>query len=157
VTDRLTAAVPRAQVVNFTDLVAQIGQVLDNLLLMLTAIASLALFAGIVIIANAVALAMLERRRELGIMKAVGYTSQRVLGVVLIENGLIGGLGGLLGMLLVAVATFAFNRFAGLTIGVSIVTTLGLIGLVAFVAMLVAALVAWGTTRVRPLEVLRYE
>jgi len=157
VTDMLTEAVPRAQVVNFTDLVAQIGQVLDNLLLMLTAIASLALFAGIVIIANAVALAMLERRRELGIMKAVGYTSQRVLGVVLIENGLIGGLGGLLGMLLVAVATFAFNRFAGLTIGVSIVTTLGLIGLVAFVAMLVAALVAWGTTRVRPLEVLRYE
>ncbi len=157
VTDKLTEAVPRAQVVNFTDLVAQIGQVLDNLLLMLTAIASLALFAGIVIIANAVALAMLERRRELGIMKAVGYTSQRVLGVVLIENGLIGGLGGLLGMLLVAVATFAFNRFAGLTIGVSIVTTLGLIGLVAFVAMLVAALVAWGTTRVRPLEVLRYE
>ncbi|HEY8602148.1 MAG TPA: ABC transporter permease, partial [Thermomicrobiales bacterium] len=157
VTDRLTEAVPRAQVVNFTDLVAQIGQVLDNLLLMLTAIASLALFAGIVIIANAVALAMLERRRELGIMKAVGYTSQRVLGVVLIENGLIGGLGGLLGMLLVALATFAFNRFAGLNIGVSVVTTLGLIGLVAFVAMLVAALVAWGTTRVRPLEVLRYE
>jgi ABC-type antimicrobial peptide transport system permease subunit len=157
VTDQLTAAVPRAQVVNFTDLVAQIGQVLDNLLLMLTAIASLSLFAGIVIIANAVALAMLERRRELGIMKSVGYTSGRVLGVVLIENGLIGGLGGLLGMLLVAVATFAFNRFAGLTIGVSVTTTLGLIGLVAIVAMLVAALVAWGTTRVRPLEVLRYE
>ena len=157
VTDQLTAAVPRAQVVNFTDLVAQVGQVLDNLLLMLTAIASLSLFAGIVIIANAVALAMLERRRELGIMKSVGYTSGRVLGVVLIENGLIGGLGGLLGMLLVAVATFAFNRFAGLTIGVSVTTTLGLIGLVAVVAMLVAALVAWGATRVRPLEVLRYE
>jgi ABC-type antimicrobial peptide transport system permease subunit len=157
VTDQLTAAVPRAQVVNFTDLVAQVGQVLDNLLLMLTAIASLSLFAGIVIIANAVALAMLERRRELGIMKSVGYTSGRVLGVVLIENGLIGGLGGLLGMLLVALATFAFNRFAGLSIGVSVVTTLGLIGLVAVVAMLVATLVAWGTTRVRPLEVLRYE
>ncbi len=157
VTDRLTEAVPRAQVVNFTDLVAQIGQILDNLLLMLTAIASLALFAGIVIIANAVALSMLGRRRELGIMKSVGYTSQRVLGVVLIENGLIGGMGGLLGMLLVAVATFAFNRFAGLTIGVGITTTLGLIGLVAVVAMLVAAIVAWGATRVRPLEVLRYE
>lgn len=157
VTDALSTAVPRAQVFNLADLVAQVGQVLDNLLLMITAIASLALFAGVVIIANAVALAMLERRRELGIMKAVGYTSRRVLGVVLIENGLIGALGGLLGMLLVALATFAFNRYAGLTIGVSIVTTLGLIALVAAVALLVAALVAWGATRVRPLEVLRYE
>ena len=110
-TDALTAGVPRAQVVNFADLLGQVSQVLNNLLLMLTAIASLSLFAGIVIIANAVALAMLERRRELGIMKSVGYTSRRVLGVVLIENGLIGGLGGLLGMLIVAAVTFVFNRF----------------------------------------------
>ncbi len=157
VTDKLTAAVPRAQVLNLADFVAQFGKVLDNLLLMLTAIASLSLFAGIVIIANAVALAMLERRRELGIMKSVGYTSSRVLSVVLIENGIIGGLGGLLGMLLVAVAVFAFNQFAGLSIAVSITTTLGLIALVAVVAMLVATLVSWGATRVRPLEVLRYE
>lgn len=157
VTDALATGVPRAQVINFADLLGQVSQVLNNLLLMLTAIASLSLFAGIVIIANAVALAMLERRRELGIMKAVGYTSRRVLSVALIENGLIGGLGGLLGMLIVAVATAAFNRFAGLDIGVSIATTLGLIAGVALVAMLVATLVAWGATRVRPLEVLRYE
>ncbi len=157
VADAVAEAMPRAQVVNFADLVAQFGQVINNLLLMLTAIASLALFAGIVIIANAVALAMLERRRELGIMKSVGYTSSRVLGVVLIENGLIGGLGGLLAMMLVAAATGIFNAFADLSIGVNIVTTIGMIVLVAVVSMLVAALVAFGATRVRPLEVLRYE
>ena len=157
VADAVSEAVPRAQVVNFADLVAQFGQVLNNLLLMITAIASLALFAGIVIIANAVALAMLERRRELGIMKSVGYTSRRVLGVVLIENGLIGALGGLLAMMLVAAATGLFNAFLDLSIGVDILTTIGMILLVAVVAMLVATIVAWGATRVRPLEVLRYE
>lgn len=157
VTDQLTAAVPRAQVFNFADLLAQFGTVLNNLLLMLTAIASLALLAGIIIIANAVALAMLERRRELGIMKAVGYTSRRVLGVTLIENGLIGGLGGLLGMVLVALATAIFSKQAGITLGVSAVTAIGLVLLVAAVSMATAALVAWGAVRVRPLEVLRYE
>ncbi|MFN8537820.1 MAG: FtsX-like permease family protein [Thermomicrobiales bacterium] len=157
VVDALAEAVPAAQAVNFADLVAQFGQVLNNLLLMLTAIASLALFAGIVIIANAVALAMLERRRELGIMKSVGYTSTRVLGVVLIENGLIGGLGGLLAMMLVAIATAIFNLVLKADIGVNVVTTIGMIAGVAIVAMLVAALVAWSATRVRPLEVLRYE
>jgi putative ABC transport system permease protein len=155
--DAITDAVPGAQVANFADFVAQFGQVLNNLLLMLTAIASLALFAGIVIIANAVALAMLERRRELGIMKSVGYTSPRVLGVVLIENGLIGGLGGLLAMMLVAAFTGIFNAYFNLSIGVNILTTIGMIAGVAIVAMLVATLVAWSATRVRPLEVLRYE
>ncbi len=155
--DALSETVPRAQIFNLGDIVGQFGQVLNNLLLMLTAIASLALIAGIIIIANAVALAMLERRRELGIMKSVGYTSRRVLGVVLIENGLVGALGGLLGMLLVALGVTAFNRQFDLDLGVGTGTTLGLIGLVAAVAMLVAALVAWGATRVRPLEVLRYE
>ena len=157
VADTVSEAVPRAQVVNFADLVAQFGQVLNNLLLMITAIASLALFAGIVIIANAVALAMLERRRELGIMKSVGYTSRSVLGVVLIENGLIGALGGLLAMMLVAAVTGIFNAFLDLSIGVDILTTIGMIVLVAVVSMLVATIVAWGATRVRPLEVLRYE
>ncbi|CAA9561014.1 MAG: ABC transporter, fused permease protein [uncultured Thermomicrobiales bacterium] len=157
VTEALNGAVPGALVFNLGDLLAQFGQVINNLLLMLTAIASLALIAGIIIIANAVALAMLERRRELGILKSVGYTSGRVLSVVLIENGLIGGVGGLLGMLLVAVATAVFARQANTVLDVSPVTTIGLIGLVAVVAMLVAAFVAWGATRVRPLEVLRYE
>lgn len=157
VADTLTEAVPRAQVVNFADLVAQFGQVLNNLLLMIAAIASLALFAGVVIIANAVALAMLERRRELGIMKSVGYTSRRVLGVVLIENGLIGALGGLLAMMLVAAATGIFNAVLDASIGVDLFITIGMILLVAIVAMLVAAIVAWGATRIRPLEVLRYE
>jgi ABC-type antimicrobial peptide transport system permease subunit len=156
-TDALTEAVPSALVINFGDILEQFGQVLNNVLLMLTAIASLALFAGIVIIANAVALAMLERRRELGILKATGYTSGRVLGVVLIENGVIGGVGGLLGMMLVALATAVFSWQAKTDLNVSPLTTVGLVLAVALVAMLTAAIVAWGATRVRPLEVLRYE
>jgi ABC-type antimicrobial peptide transport system permease subunit len=157
VTDALNEAVPDALVFNFGDLLAQFGQVLNDLLLMLTAIASLVLFAGIVIIANAVALAMLERRRELGILKATGYTSGRVLAVVLIENGALGGTGGLLGMMLVALATALFSRLAETDLGVSPLITIGLVVLVAVVAMLTAAVVAWQATRVRPLEVLRYE
>ncbi|HCI81226.1 MAG TPA: ABC transporter permease, partial [Ktedonobacter sp.] len=56
------------------DIDALINQVLDNLIIMLTTLASLAMIAGIVIIANAVGLAMLERQREIGILKSVGYT-----------------------------------------------------------------------------------
>jgi ABC-type antimicrobial peptide transport system permease subunit len=157
VTEALTTAVPRAMVLDLGDMLQEFGRALNNILLMLTAIAALVLFAGIIIIANAVALAMLERRRELGILKATGYTSGRVLSVVLIENGVVGAVGSLLAMMLVSLATALFGLVGGTNFGVNPVTTVGLIVVVAATAMVTATLVAWRSTRVRPLEVLRYE
>src|SRR5256714_3567878 len=147
-----------ATVQNLADIGAYIGQLLNNILDMLVAIASLSLIAGVIIIANAVALAMLERRRELGILKSVGYTSRTVLGEVLIENGIVGGTGALLAMLLVTLATSLLGQFVFKTgFGVSWYIAIGLIVGIALLSMLTSALVAWGSTRVRPLEVLRYE
>jgi len=154
---RLENQAPDAVVFNLDDFLAQFERVLNNILILLTAIASLALAAGVIIVANAVALAMLERRRELGILKAVGYTSARVLSGVLLENAITAGLGGLLGMAPVSLAIAIFNRQAGVTFGVPaglvIAVVLGVIGL----TMLTTTLVAWGAVRVRPLAVLRYE
>ena len=149
---------PNASVLNLANIGDFINQILNDMLLTLIAIASLSLLAGVIIIANAVALAMLERRRELGILKSVGYTSRSILSEVLIENGVIGGAGALLAMLLVTLATSLLGQFVFHTsFGVSGLIALGLIVGIALLAMLVAALVAWGAVRVRPLEVLRYE
>src|SRR5205085_4002905 len=58
----LSKAVPSAIILSVVDIDAIINQVLNNLVIMLTTIASLAMIAGLIIIANAVAIAMLERR-----------------------------------------------------------------------------------------------
>jgi ABC-type antimicrobial peptide transport system permease subunit len=101
---------------------------------------------------------MLERRRELGILKSVGYTSGTVLSEVMIENGVIGAVGAFLAMLLATVAvTLLGSLLFNLTLSTSALIALGLIGGSALLAMSTAALVAWGSVRVRPLEVLRYE
>ena len=116
------------------------------------------MIAGIIIIANAVALAMLERRREIGILKSVGYTSRSVLGGVLVENGAIGFTGALTAMLLVTLALTVLGKLVFKTdFGFGIPVVLGMILATAAVCMAIAALVAWSATRVRPLEVLRYE
>jgi putative ABC transport system permease protein len=152
------AVAPNASVINLANIGDFINQILNDFLLILITIASLSLLAGVIIIANAVALAMLERRRELGILKSVGYTSRTVLSEVLIENGVIGGTGALLAMLLVTLATSLLGTFFFKTgFGVNAFIALGLIIGIALLAMIVAALVAWGAVRVRPLEVLRYE
>jgi len=154
----LTKRAPHTLSFDLTDLGALINSILTNLIILLTALASLALFAGVIIIANAVGLAMLERRRELGILKSVGYTSRRVLTGVLIENGIVGALGGLLGMAAVAISTAVLARTlfkTSLELPGPIV--LAIIALSTAIALLTAGLVAWRAVRVRPLEVLRYE
>ena len=154
----IQSALPGATVLDLADLGALVQQVLGNLVDLLIGIASLALFAGIVIIANTVALAMLERRREIGILKATGYTSRSVLSQVLLENGIVGGIGAVAGMAAVSGATALLGGLALKTsLAVSTPTVLVIIAGVILLSVFVAALVAWGPTRVRPLEVLRYE
>ena len=155
---RLEDTLPDATIINLADFGEIIDEIVSNLVNLLVALASLALFAGIIIIANAVALAMLERRREIGILKAVGHTSASVLAQVLVENGATGAIAGIAGMLLVTVATALIGTFllqTDLTVGGPIVAAVA-VGVTAL-TVVTAALVAWGPTRARPLEVLRYE
>jgi predicted lysophospholipase L1 biosynthesis ABC-type transport system permease subunit len=155
---KIEAAVPSVQTFSVAQLTVVINSLLNDLIIMLTTIASLAMIAGIIIIANAVALAMLERRREIGILKSVGYTSQSVLGGVLVENGTVGFTGALMAMLLVTLALTILGKLVFKTdFGFGIPIVLGMVLATAAVCMVIAALVAWSATRVRPLEVLRYE
>jgi putative ABC transport system permease protein len=144
---------------NLTNISDIVGQMLNNILLTLTTIASLSLIASVIIIANAVALAMLERRRELGILKSVGHTSQSILGEVLLENGLIGGTGAMMAMLLVSLMIFLLGKFAFKVTGFAVEpsSAMAIVLGAILLAMFTAALVAWEAVRVRPLEVLRYE
>ena len=89
----------------------------------------------------------------------MGYTSGTVLSEVLIENGVVGGTGALLAMLVVTLAIGLLSRFVfnNANFGVNGLIALALIFGAALLAMVTATLVAWGSVRVRPLEVLRYE
>ena len=71
----------------------------------------LSLMAAAVIMANTVALATLERRRQIGILKAIGLKSGRVLRIMLLENVLVSLLGGVLGIGLSALGLGAMTLF----------------------------------------------
>ncbi|HVA21946.1 MAG TPA: FtsX-like permease family protein [Candidatus Micrarchaeia archaeon] len=154
----LRASAPGAVVIDLTDLAQVVDQFLGNAIAFLAAMASLALLAGIVIIANAVALALLERRRELGIQKAVGHSSGTVLAQVLVETGVVSGLGATFGMIAIALAvSLLAHRALKLSLGIATPLALAIILGAVVVAVLTAALVGWRPVRVRPVEVLRYE
>lgn len=123
-------------------------------------VAGLALFTGGVVIANSVALSALERRREIAIMKAVGLQRERVLGMLLLENALLGAIGGLIGvgigvLLLVALLFGFFGGALGDAIPVG--TALALMGLCVLIALAAALLSVWGTSGEKPINALRYQ
>jgi putative ABC transport system permease protein len=66
----------------------------------MTCVAAVALLVSSLGIANTMLMSVLQRRREIGIMKAVGAADWQLQAVFVIEGGLIGLVGGTLGLLL---------------------------------------------------------
>jgi len=84
-----------------------IGDYLNNLnsffvtmRLMLGAVGGVALLVAAFGVANTMMMAILERTREIGIMKAIGATDEAILTLFLLEAGLVGLAGGVTGVAL---------------------------------------------------------
>ncbi|GAB4572926.1 MAG: ABC transporter permease [Anaerolineae bacterium] len=94
-----------------------VGEFLDQLnrffltmRLMLGGIGGVALVVAAFGVANTMMMAILERTREIGLMKALGARDRDVLIVFLIEAGLVGLVGGLAGVLAAYALQDAVNR-----------------------------------------------
>jgi len=123
-----------------------------------TMVALLGLVVGGVVIANSVALTTMERRKEIAVMKSVGLQRERVLFMILLENGILGLIGGLIGVGIGLVGlVFAVSTFQGPSQAIPFGTAFVLMLLCIGVALLAAVTTAWGASGEKPLNVLRYE
>ncbi|MBC8162868.1 MAG: FtsX-like permease family protein [Roseiflexaceae bacterium] len=149
-------ALPNAMVLTSADFNDALIRTFTSLFLFVLAVAGLALVAGAVLIANAVGLALIERRRELGILKAVGYSSGQVLRTLLIEHSVLGLVGGVAGIASVFVAIAVINqREAAARLALDPLPALLLVSIAVVLAVMSTLLVAWQPTHVRPSVVLR--
>jgi putative ABC transport system permease protein len=69
-----------------------------NLTLLLNGIGVAVTFTILLVVANTMSIAVRERRKEIGVLKTLGFTSSQVMGLVVAESVLIGVLGGALGI-----------------------------------------------------------
>jgi len=76
------------------------AQQIGDIGLIVTAIVAAVFFTILVVAGNTMVQSVRERTQELGLLKAVGFTNQLVLGVVLGESIVVTLLGGLLGLLI---------------------------------------------------------
>ena len=73
---------------------------LDMIQIVLAGIAAISLVVGGIGIMNTMYTAVLERRKEIGIMKAVGARNSDIFKLFFIESGFLGSAGGLIGIAL---------------------------------------------------------
>jgi putative ABC transport system permease protein len=153
----LGTALPRATVINLVAYAARFMQSYQHLYFLPMIMAGLAMLAGILLVANSVTLAMLDRRYEIGILKTLGYTRRQVLSIFAIEYGLAGLLAAVTGVLLIQglLALLAIGNHQPALI---LLLNLPNIILVAFcgvgLTLLTVLGVTWKPTQVTPVMVL---
>jgi putative ABC transport system permease protein len=146
------------------ELLSGFGTVLNVITAFLIGVAAISLLVGAIGIANTMFTSVLERTKEIGIMKAVGAKNSTILALFVIESGLLGIIGGIIGVILGIGATKIIEYIALSALGSSLLKIefpiYLIVGCIAF-AFLTGAISgawpAWRATKIKPVEALRYE
>ena len=101
-------------ITNFGDIQEQVGSFLNTLNLALLGIGSISLVVASVAILNVMLMSTIERRGEIGVLRAVGIRRGEVLRMILTEALLLGAIGGAAGAVLsLGVGLLMFDVLAG--------------------------------------------
>jgi len=150
------------QVLTASQILGQINQVLGVIQIFLIGIAAISLIVGAIGIMNSMYTSVLERTKDIGIMKAIGARNSDILQIFLIESGLIGLVGGIFGTIIgstMAIILGKISRNSGFLIIIKIEPLVLLFGLLfAFIVGVISgSLPAYQASKLKPVDALRYE
>jgi putative ABC transport system permease protein len=161
---------PRTQdftVTAFAAIQQQITGVVQSISIFLAAIAAVSLLVGAVGIANTMFMSVMERTRQIGLLKALGATDNEVMKLFLIESGLFGFVGGIIGIIfgiivsvLISIAGLRLIGGPGGGSANPVITPELLIFALAFsifVGIVSGVVPARGAAKMNPVDALRFE
>lgn len=138
-----------------------VNSILGGVQAFIVIIALISIVVGAIGIINTMMTSVLERKKEIGIMKAIGAKNSQIFFQFFIESGLLGLVGGVVGvifgLLIGFVGIYAINGFIGSEIGMDIDYMLILFSLVGsfLVGSLAGVLPALQAAKQNPVEALR--
>jgi putative ABC transport system permease protein len=158
----------QVSVVSSTAVLSLLTNIFSILQLFLGGIAAISLLVAGIGIMNIMIVSLIERTREIGILKALGMKSRTVLTIFLGESVIIGLMGAIIGIVLGwilanvtarVLGSGVFGGGGGFTI-TPLLTPEVLVGALGFgvgVSVIFALYPAWRASKLKPVEALRYE
>jgi len=157
----------QVSVISATAVQSLLTTIFSTVSLFLGGIAAISLLVAGIGIMNIMIVSLIERTREIGILKALGMKSRTVLYIFLTESVIIGLIGAVIGIISGWVLANVVALFLGrggiigsaLTI-TPILTPEVLLGALAFgvgISVIFALYPAWRASKLKPVEALRYE
>jgi putative ABC transport system permease protein len=159
-----------ATATTMTSILKTVQNIIGILQLVLVGIASIALVVASIGIMNTMLTSVMERTREIGIMKAIGATTRDIMSIFIIEGVLMSGVGGIIGIILGVFGSQALTLILGsfMSMGggggsfqlVPIITITSVVLAIAvslIVGVLSSLYPAWRAARMSPIEAVRYE
>jgi putative ABC transport system permease protein len=160
-----------------TALIETMSSIFDIISLFLVGIAGISLLVAGIGIMNIMIVSLMERTREIGILKALGMRSRTVLGIFLTEALVVGLVGAVVGVVTGYSMAIIFSAFSGSMFGggmpgggggpsaalmtiTPVLTTEIILGAMVFgvlVAVVFALYPAWRASKLNPVDALRHE
>jgi putative ABC transport system permease protein len=157
----------QVSVVSATAVSSLLGTIFSTISLFLGGIAAISLLVAGIGIMNIMIVSLIERTREIGILKAIGMKSRTVLYIFLTESVIIGLIGAVIGIVSGWVLANVVALFLGrggligsaltITPVLSIEVVLGALIFGIGISVIFAIYPAWRASKLKPVEALRYE
>lgn len=148
---------------SFEDLIASFQTALNVIIGFVILIAFISIVVSAVNTANTMVTSVLERIKEIGIMKSVGATNSEIFKIFLFESAFLGFVAGVFG----AILGWGLSYLAGVILDslgwgflsphLSIYLFAGCVAFATLTGAISGAWPAWQATRIKPVEALRYE
>ena len=138
-----------------------VSTVLNIINLIITGIAAISLLVGGIGIANTMYTSVLERTKEIGVMKSIGARNRDILLIFLIESAFLGLVGGIVGALMGLALAFIAATGASSALGIDFKVTLSLplllsaISFSLLIGVVSGILPAFQASKLNPVEALR--
>lgn len=160
----------QVSVISSTAVLSLLSTVFGTIQLFLGGIAAISLLVAGIGIMNIMIVSLIERTREIGILKALGMKSRTVLTIFLGESVIIGLMGAVIGIVLgwilanVTATVLGSGGFIGGGSGAFAITPMltpevliGALGFGVGVSVIFALYPAWRASKLKPVDALRYE